>query len=297
MSTRSPRLAVCSFTLAALAAVTVSAAVPAAPADTGTSSREARRQAEAALPLDRMPAATRALVERQLRATAIYRRLPVTTVDCDDDLLHFVLTKPETLVELWRVLGISRLALDPVAPGQWRLSDGWGTVGAVRLLHRERHGAGGLLVFHGRGGYTGPLSPRDLTGSCIVVVRHWPLAADAAGNPRQAVQVDAFLDVDGLGLELVTRALQPLIVHSAAANLREISLFVSQLAAAAERNPGGVARLADRMSRTAPDDRAALAALAAGGREPAQGAATADDVRTELAARWLPADEHDAAPR
>ena len=292
MSTRSPRLAVCSFTLAAMATVTVSAAMPPAPADTGTSSREARRQAEAALPLDRMPAATRALVERQLRATAIYRRLPVTTVDCDDDLLHFVLSKPETLVDLWRVLGISRLALDPAGPGQWRLSDGWGTVGAVRLLHHERRGAGGFLVFHGRGGYTGPLSPRDLSGSCLVVVRHWPVAADAAGRPRQAVRVDAFLDVDGLGLEIVTRALQPLIVHSAASNLHEIALFVGQLAAAAERHPAGIARLTERMSRTAADDRAALAALAAGGRigatTPGDGA-DIDDVHAELAARWMPA--------
>ena len=284
------RLAAVSLALAASA----SAAVPGLHGDTGTSSREARRQTEASLPLDRMPAATRAVVERQLRATAIYRRLPVETVACGPELLDFVLAKPETLVELWRVLGISRLVLDPSGPGQWRLSDGWGTVGAVRLLHHERRGAGGLLVFHGRGGYTGPLSPRDLSGSCLVVVRHWPAANDADGGPRQAVQVDAFLDVDGVGLEVVTRALQPLIVHSAASNLHEISLFISQFAAAGERNPSGVARLADRMSRTAEADRRTLASLASGGRAASAAAGTADDVRAELAARWIPADEHDA---
>jgi hypothetical protein len=280
----------------ALASGIAAAAVPGLHADTGTSAREVRRQAEAALPLDRMPAATRELVERQLRATALYRRLPVETVACGPELLDFVLAKPETLVELWRVLGISRLALDPCGPGQWRLSDGWGTVGAVRLLHHERRGAGGLLVFHGRGGYTGPLSPRDLSGSCIVVVRHWPVAHDADDGPRQAVQVDAFLDVDGLGLEVVTRALQPLIVQSATSNLHEISLFVSQFAAAAERNPGGVARLTQRMARTTAADRRALAALAAGGRAESVHA-DGGDVQAELAARWLPANEHDAAPR
>lgn len=285
------RLAACSLALAAAAA----AAVPGLHGDSGTSSRDARRQAEAALPLDRMPPATRAVVERQVRATALYRRLPVETVACDAGLVDFVLRKPETLVELWRVLGISRLALDPAGPGQWRLSDGWGTVGAVRLLHHERRGAGGLFVFHGRGGYTGPLSPRDLTGSCLVLVRHWPVAADAAGRPRQAVQVDAFLDVDGVGFEIVTKALQPLVVQTAASNLHEISLFVSQFAAAATRNPAGVARLTGRMSRTPGDDRQALAALAAGGRADGAAAGADDDVHTELASRWLPADEHDAA--
>lgn len=289
MSAFAVRLCACSF---AVAATVAAAALPGLPADAGTSSREARRRAEAALPLDRMPEATRGLVERQVKATALYRRLPVETVACSPELLDFVLTKPDTLVDLWQVLGISRLALDPVAPGQWRLSDGWGTVGAVRLLHHERRGAGGLLVFHGRGGYTGPLSPRDLSGSCLVLVRHWPVAADAAGRPRQAVQVDAFLDVDGLGLEIVTRALEPLVVQSAAANLHEISLFVSQLSAAAARNPAGVSRLTGRMTRTAAADRRALAALAAGKRSAADAGGDGDEVQTELAARWLPAAEH-----
>lgn len=292
MTALAARLAACSLVLAAAAA---GAAVPGIHGDSGTSSREARRQAEAVLPLDRMPQPTRALVERQVRATALYRRLPVETVACDGELVDFVLRKPDTLVDLWRVLGISRLALDPVGPGQWRLSDGWGTVGAVRLLHHERRGAGGLFVFHGRGGYTGPLSPRDLSGSCLVLVRHWPVAADAAGRPRQAVQVDAFLDVDGVGLELVTKVLQPLVAQTAASNLHEISLFVSQLSAAATRNPAGVARLTGRMSRTGPDDREALAALAAGDRVAVAVAEADADVHAELASRWLPADDLDAA--
>ena len=213
------------------------------------------------------------------------------SVVCDAALLHFVLEKPETLVDLWRVLGISRLSLDPVGDGQWRLADGYGTVGSVRLLHHERRGDRGMLVVLGRGGYSGPLSPRDLTGSCLVVVRHAPCGIGADDRCRQAVQIDAFLDVDGLGLEIVTRMLQPLIVHSAATNLQEICLFVSRLAAAAERNPEGVARLTERMARTAPEDRRTLAELAARGHAARASATNAADVATELAARWLPADE------
>ena len=269
------------------------AALPILPADTGTSSRETRRQAEAALPLARMPEEERTIAERQVQATALYRRLPVATVACEPEFLDFILSRPDTLVDLWRVLGISRLALDPAGPGRWRLADGWGTVGSVRLLHHERRGAGGLFVFVGRGGYTGPLAPRDLTGSCLVMVRHWPVAADEDGGPRQAVQVDAFLDVDGIGLEIVTRVLQPLVVHSAASNLHEISLFVSQFARAAARNPVGVARLTDRMSRTGAGDRRALATLAAGGRTADAAADDVGDVHAELAARWLPAAEHE----
>jgi hypothetical protein len=261
--------------------------------------RESCRRAVAELPLARMSPEHRQLAEHYGRAATLHRRLPAEIIQCEPEFLEFVLTKPEALVDVWRVLGISRVALDPVAADTWRLSDGYGTTGIVRLIHHDRGPAGGLLVFHGRGGYDGPLAPKPLTGSCLLVVRHAP-AADT-DQPAQRVEVEAFLDVDGLGLEIVTRTLQSLIVRSAAANVHEICLFVSQFARAAERNPAGVARLAERMSRTPPTDRRALVALASGvsGTPPVRAAAdtSPERVREELAARWLPAEEFDAARR
>lgn len=269
-----------------------------APLAAGSSSREARDRAIAALPLERMAAAQRDVVEKSLRGTTLYRHLPRETITCDAELLDFLLARPEALVDVWRVLGISRLALDPVAPGQWRMADGYGTSGTVSLLYRERHAGGGLLVFHGRGGYTGPLAPKPLTGSCLLLIRHASAEPDAGGRNRQAVEVDAFLDVDGLGLELVTRSLQPLIAHSAAANFHEICLFVTQFTAAASRNPQGVARLTRRMSRTDPADRARMATLACGGAAVSvESGPEADALQAELAARWLPAEQLDHVRR
>lgn len=280
----------------------VARGVAGAIADSGSSGRDVRRRAVETIPFHRMPAAERQLAEQTVQRTTLYRRLPTASIACDAALLEFVLAKPETLVEIWRVLGISRLTFDPVAPGQWRLSDGFGTVGAVRLLHRERTDRGGVYVFHGRGAYDGPLAPKQLTGSCVVVLRYASEADAATGRPRQSVQIDAFLDVDGMGLELVTRTLQPLIVRSAASNLHEISLFVSQFAAAATRNPTAVSRIADRMTRTPPADRATLVSLASGrhattGVAPTHGT-DPDKVQAELAARWMSADQLDSlAPR
>jgi hypothetical protein len=271
--------------------------------DGGSSSRDARRRAVEALQLDRMPEPGRRAVEKCLRAATLYRHLPPQTFACDADLLVFSLHKPEAIVDLWRVLGISRLTLDPAGAGQWRLSDGYGTVGALRLVHREQHGAAGTLVFHGRGAYTGPLSPRQLSGSCVLLVRHAPAAPDVDGRERQTVQVDAFLDVDGMGLEIVARTLQPLIMRSASANFHEICLFMANLSAAAEENPAGVAQLAARLSRTEPTDRDRLARIAhaAGGgadtARPAGGAEDSHHLQAELAARWLPATELDRLHR
>jgi hypothetical protein len=264
----------------------------------GAAGRDACRRAIDELPLDRMSPESRQLVGHFRQSTTLHRRLPAEAVRCERAFVEFVLEKPEVLVDVWRVLGISRVSLDPVAPGCWQLSDGYGTVGMVRLLHHDRGPGGGLLVFHGQGGYSGPLAAQDLTGTCLVVVRHAP-AAD--GGPGWRVELEAFLDVDGLGLEIVTRTLQPLIVRSAAANIHEICLFLSQFATAASRNPAGVARLAARMPQTPPVDQQRLVALAGGTAErsahPPVGDPEPERVREELAARWLPAESLDATRR
>lgn len=260
-------------------------------ADGGSSSHAARRAAVESLPLERISQPHRQHVERCLRETTLYRHLPTKVFACDGELLSFALHKPETIVDIWRVLGISRLALDPAGPEQWRLSDGYGTVGGLRLVYREHHGQTGLMVFHGRGAYTGPLAPRTLSGSCVLLVRHASAGVDAAGRKQQMMEIDAFVDMDGKGLEIVTRTLHPLIVRSAAANLHEICLFMSSLSQAAETNPEGVVRLVSRLPRTDPADKESLAGIArAAGRGRVRTAAASDkeNVQTALAARWLP---------
>jgi hypothetical protein len=259
--------------------------------DGGSSSRQSRRDALARLPLDRLAPAQRKQVETCIRSHTLYRRLPQTEIDCDPALLHFALDKPEVIVDIWRALGISQLALDPAGEAQWRLSDGYGTVGVLRLLHAQRQGDGGLLVFHGRGGYSGPLSPRPLSGGCVILVRHQPLTDAGVTPDRHRLTVDAFVDVDGIGFELVTRTLQPLVVRCAAANLREIGLFMETLSTTAIDNPAGIERLAGRLPRTADEDRRTLARIARRAAAAAGTPAAADDadgVPTRLAARWLP---------
>ena len=282
---------------------------PLARTDSGSSSRESRRRAIEAVPLDRIPEPQRKAIEPCLRSATLYRRMPVEIVACDAALIDFALTRPEAIVDMWRVLGISRLSLDPVGPRQWKLNDGYGTTGVLRLVHQERQGRGGLLVFHGRGVYTGPLSPKNLTGSCVLLVRHGPAMPAADGRERQMIQIDTFLDMDGVGLEIVTRTLQPIIVRSAASNLHEICLFMTTLSDSARTNPEGVAQLAGRLQQIDVADRQTLASIARRAAQPAanampQGArrdaadmAAADRLQTELAARWLPADELDRMQR
>ncbi len=269
--------------------------VPATLAEADKAGRDTWRSTLEGLPAHRMNAEDRGLVEYFKRSTTLHRRMPVETIHCSHELLEFVLAKPETLVDVWRVLGISRVSFDPMGPGRWRLEDGYGTTGTVRLVFQEKRPSGTTMIFHGRGGYSGPMAPKPLTGSCLIVVRHQ--AAVVAGRTAQKLEVEAFLDVDGLGLEIVTRTLQPLIARSAATNVHEICLFVDQLAHAARRNPSGMAVLAEQLPRTEAADRRMLSALASGRRTVLTHAPSAEDVSEELAARWMTADDLDAVRR
>jgi len=259
-------------------------------ADGGSSSRAARQEAIRTLPLDRIPKPHQQLIAQCLKETTLFRHLPPQTFSCDTDLLDFSFHKPEAIVDIWRMLGITRLSLDPAGSNQWRFSDGYGTVGGVRLVHEEHNGKNGLLVFHGRGAYTGSLAPRILTGSCVILVQYSPVGRDAVGRSLQKVEIDAFVDMDGKGLEIVTRTLQPLIVRSAAVNLHEICLFMSNFSGAAETNPEGIIRMVKRLPRTSEEEKTKLVAITrAVGNNHVRAAASIEPqpIQAQLAARWL----------
>lgn len=267
----------------------------AADEDAGSSSQESFREAVGALPLDGLQPEDAREVRDCLERTSLYRRLPPQTFDCDRSLLVFSLDHPEAIVDIWRTLDISRLSLDPTGPGDWRLADGYGTVGSVRLLASRQAPGCGRMLFLCKGGYSGVLTPKALTGKCLVLLRHRELSPTAGaggpvrGTPRHVVTIDAFLQVDGKGLEIAARTLQPLIVRCAAWNAREICLFISELSDTCGENPTGVALLARRLSRTDPRQRHALATIATSiaARSAIPSSTDVERLRVELAARWL----------
>ena len=255
--------------------------------EAGSSSRAARKDALTALSKVMLPREKAELVRECVRSTTLYRRLPTQEFECHPDLLVFALQHPEGVVDIWRVLDISRLTLDPAGPDQWRLADGYGTVGSMRTLYRSGDARQGIVVLHGSGGYAGPFAPKPLTGRCIVLLRyHYD---DAAGQPgtRVCLKTDAFLDVDGLGFEIVTRTLQPLIVTTAGWNVHEICLFMGHLSRTAAENPLGVERLSQRLTQIAPEHRQQLAMAARQAAGGGGGVEREPDIASRLASRWM----------
>ncbi len=246
------------------------------PIGRASTSRAARDDAAASIPLDRLPRESRGKVSAVVNSPSLFRRLPVEIVESDPDLYLFLLRNPEIVVNIWQVMGITNMTLDRVGPDRYRASDGQGTTGTAEYVYRS----GDTHVIYSDGSYEGPLSPVKLRGQCVLVVKTG-YVRQTNGRTYVTTRLDAFLHLDNIGAEWVARTLQPLVGRTADHNFDEASNFVATLAHTAETNPAGIVRLSRKLTRVDPTTRENLAALAG---QAAERAATADEAMAERAA-------------
>jgi len=238
--------------------------VSAASSQTGSdasSSRAAREEAVRAMPWKMMSPANRQLAQAVVSNTSIYRRLPTRIIDCDPDLFTFLLQRPEVVIDTWRVMGISQVALDRAPDGSYRGTDGAGTTGNVRYLFSNwGEGAHNTAVVYADGAYQGPPFPTALKARSIMLVRSGAVR-EANGRSYITVKIDSFVCVENLGVEIVAKTVQPWIAKTADQNLIETLTFVSNFSRTAERNPQGMKRLASRLNTLDEPTRNELVAL------------------------------------
>ena len=101
-------------------------------------------------------------------------------------------------------------------------------------------------------------------------------------------RLDAFVQLDNVGAELVAKTLHPLMGRTADSNFAETMKFVGQVCHVAETNGPGVERLTTRLEKVEPNVRARFAEIAntinqrAIMREMASGQAAPEDRLGEL---------------
>ena len=83
----------------------------------------------------------------------IYRRMPIEVVPCDPELYVFLVRYPEIVVNMWQLMGVTKVKITRTGPYAYDTQDGAGTVSQVELVYgtREKH------LFLAEGHYEGPL--------------------------------------------------------------------------------------------------------------------------------------------
>jgi hypothetical protein len=75
-------------------------------------------------------------------------------------------------------------------------------------------------------------------------------------------RLDAFIQLDNVGVEFVAKTFQPLVGKTADHNFRETTAFLSLLSHTAEVNHTGVQQLASKLTKVPPNDRQEFGTLA-----------------------------------
>ncbi len=230
---------------------------PRRPVHKATTSKAARQNAMDSIPWDKLDAESQAKVKSVLSDVSIFRRLPIRVVDCDPNLYLFLVRHPDVVVNIWEVLKISSLKLRQIQPGTYRVAESAGTLATVQFLHQSPD----IHIIYGEGSYDGPLLARPVKGRCLIVIKSG-YVCETNGRHYVTTRLDTFVSVENEGVELLAKAIQPLIGKTADNNFVQSVAFIGSLSRTAEVNLRGVMRLASRLSHVTPENRRSLAKLA-----------------------------------
>lgn len=216
----------------------------------GTSSRRARQQAIEAVPFHQLNHQAREKITPVLEKPSIYRRLPITQIQCDPDYFVFLVRQPEVVVNIWQLMGITQMQIDRTGPYTMQTDDGVGATSNVELVY----GTPNLHIFYARGAYVGPVLNRKLNGQCVILLRTDYLQ-DAEGQPSARSVMDVFLLVENATASLIARTLNPIVGSTADHNFVESLNFLQRLNETTAKNGPGVQQMAGRLVSLTPQVR------------------------------------------
>jgi hypothetical protein len=243
--------------------VAVQLLIAAARADisNATSSPAAREEAIRAIPWRRIAPQHRSTAQFIVKNASLYRRLPTRIIDCDPDMFTFLVRHPEVVIDVWRLTGLSQIALERLPGGVYRGTDGAGTSGTVRFLYADwGKNAQNLAVVFADGAYEGKPFVQPIKAQSVLLLRSGAIR-ETNGRHYITVRIDSFVRIEQLGIELVAKTIQPWISKTADHNFLETLTFVSNFSRTAEQNPAGIERLATRLPSLDPPTRNELVAL------------------------------------
>ncbi len=197
----------------------------------GTSSRSAKDEAIASIPLEELTPESRQKITDVLQHTSLYRRLPVSSIEVDPDYFRLMVRYPEIIVETWRLMEVTQMETERTGPYSLHSNDGAGTISDIELVY----GNNSYHLYYGEGTYEGPLNRRPLQGRCVIVLRT-EYGESATGAATAINHCDVFLKVDNTAAGFVARTLSPIVGKTADHNFIESLNFVQRLNETTEKN-------------------------------------------------------------
>ncbi|MCP4193087.1 MAG: hypothetical protein GY768_20955 [Planctomycetaceae bacterium] len=222
-----------------------------------TTSRSARENAIKSFPYKRLTPEARERITRVVSKPSMFRRMPTNVVQCEPDMYQFLVRHPEVIVNIWQLMGITKVSCKRVGPFTMDAADGVGTVTKVDLIYGDND----THVIYCEGHYDGPLFRRPLTGRCVLLLKS-KYSRTAKSEWQVTNRLDVFLQVDHIGVDVFARTLHPLLGKSADINFVESTKFLERISRTSESNGPGMQRLATRLDQVDDDVKSRFAEIA-----------------------------------
>jgi hypothetical protein len=224
----------------------------------GSSSRSTLRDALDRLPLDDLTKEQRGRVIQVLEHRSMFRRLPAISIDANAEVYNHLTHNPESVVGIWRVLGISKFTMQETGPTEWYGDAGDGSTGTIDVLSRSPNHH--LLLCTGK--YKSPLLARPIEAKAVMHLRtQYQQGADLQSKVVHGV--DLFVMFPSHTIDTVARVIAPVSHMIADRNFRELSLFVRFMNVAMERQPGWMEQTIQRIDGIDREQRIELMKLSA----------------------------------
>lgn len=217
----------------------------------GSSSQEARAASIRRVPFQKLNDQAKQKLQPILEDPTLFRRMPTQTLECDPEMFKFLVRHPEVLVNVWDLMGVTKVNVQRLTPFIFKGEDGAGTTCQAELIYGDND----THIYYGHGNYDGTLMARELKGRCVCVLHGKELNKQAADGAMMTGEMDIFVKLDNVGADILARTLAPLVGKTADYNFVESAKFVSQISQVAQRNPVAIQQLASRMTKIKPDVR------------------------------------------
>ena len=209
----------------------------------GSSSKHLRKKTVNSLPYHQLNQQTKEKISEILQKPSVYRQLPVTSINADPDYFRFLVRYPEVIVNIWQLMGITKMSTERTGPFSLSTNDGAGTISSLELVY----GTEKLHIFYGTGSYEGPVLRRKLHGKCVLVLQT-ENKVDAKGMPVTTSKLDVFLKVENATAGFIAKTIQPLVGSTADHNFVESLKFVQRLNETTSKNGPGVQRMGEKLN-------------------------------------------------
>ena len=202
-----------------------------------------KKEAIADIPFNRLDVAAKQKVNSVVENTSVFKRMTPQIIDCDPRYYMFLIRHPEVIVSIWQMMDATDMRVTRQGPLEFKADDGEGTVGTLEFLYGDQK----VHILYGQGAYTGSLTKRPIRADCLLVL-HSDFTTDKTGRPFVRAQLDMFVDVKNVGVDLIARTFQHMIGNTTDLNFAETAHFVTKLSRTTEENGPGVQHLALRLS-------------------------------------------------